>query len=297
MHLFETVPRLHSAVSRKALHTMSVDLLCPRHRLVADESTAFDPYAYTKGRWLDRDSQKRETREIRFNFDALLDIAVNSSNGACEVVSCEKKEGSFNRAFVILLDNGAKVVARLPNRLAGPPRLTLSSEAATMQYGERQHICCCKSFRSLLRVVRGRTNVPVPKVLAWSVEAEGSSVGAEYMVTEAVPGVLLKDVWSQMTGLQHIQCIQSIGKVAKELCSLIFTELGSLYFNDPDRPVGAIPLDETYCIGPNCARQHWGYDEDKAVRSNILEGRQGPCKSSLQQDACRRHTESVKGMT
>jgi hypothetical protein len=137
MYLFETILRLHSAVNREALHTMSVIMLCSRHWLVVDKSTAFDPYTYTQGRWLDRDSQQREAREIRFDFDALLDIAVKSSNGAREVVSCRKKEGSFNRAFVILLDNGAKVVARVPNRLAGPPRLTVSSEVATIQYGER----------------------------------------------------------------------------------------------------------------------------------------------------------------
>ena len=101
----------------------------------ADKTTAFDPYAYTQGRWLDRDTERRKARDIRFNFDALLDIAVKSSDGAREIVSCEKKEGSFNRAFVISLDNGATVVARVPNRLAGPPRLTVSSEVATLQYG------------------------------------------------------------------------------------------------------------------------------------------------------------------
>jgi len=38
--------------------------------------------------------------------------------------------------FLISLDNGRKVVARLPTRLAGPPRLTLSSEVATLAYGK-----------------------------------------------------------------------------------------------------------------------------------------------------------------
>jgi len=84
-----------------------------------------------------RDSERRRAREIHINFDALIDIAVKSSDGARKVVSCEKKEGAFNRAFMILLDNGEKVVARLPNRLAGPPRLTVSSEVATLQYSKR----------------------------------------------------------------------------------------------------------------------------------------------------------------
>ena len=45
-----------------------------------------------------------------------------------------KKEGGFNRVFMIQLDNDATVVARLPTRLAGPPGLTVSSEVATLRY-------------------------------------------------------------------------------------------------------------------------------------------------------------------
>lgn len=74
---------------------------------------------------------------MRFDFNALLDVAVKSSEGARQVVGCEKKEGGFNRVFIIRLDNGAKVVARLPTRLAGPPSLTVSSEVATLEYGNK----------------------------------------------------------------------------------------------------------------------------------------------------------------
>lgn len=41
------------------------------------------------------------------------------------------------------------------------------------------------------------------------------------MVMEAVSWVSLKDVRSQMTGSQHIECVQSIGTVAKELSCLV----------------------------------------------------------------------------
>lgn len=51
---------------------------------------------------------------MHLNFDALLDIAVKSSDGVRRIASCEKQEGSFGRAFVILLDNRAIVVARVP---------------------------------------------------------------------------------------------------------------------------------------------------------------------------------------
>jgi len=98
----------------------------------------FDPYSYTQGRWLDQDAERRAARELRFDFDALLEAAVKSSEGAREVISCEKKEkkdGGSNRVFIVQLDNGASVVARLPTRLTGPPGLTVASEVATLRYG------------------------------------------------------------------------------------------------------------------------------------------------------------------
>lgn len=96
---------------------------------------AFDPYTYNEGRWLDLDHERRDARKLSFNFDALLDEAIKCSPGARRVVDCEKKEGGFNRVFIIKLDNGKTVIARIPTRLAGPPKLTVSSEVATVRYG------------------------------------------------------------------------------------------------------------------------------------------------------------------
>jgi len=50
------------------------------------------------------------------------------------VVRYEKKEGGFNRVFVLFLDNGARVIARIPYHIAGPRRLATNSEVATMAY-------------------------------------------------------------------------------------------------------------------------------------------------------------------
>lgn len=72
---------------------------------------------------------------MHFDFDALLDLAVKCSPGAQQVTDCKKKEGGFNRIFMIHLDNGKTVVARIPTRIAGPPRLTVSSEVATLRFG------------------------------------------------------------------------------------------------------------------------------------------------------------------
>lgn len=96
---------------------------------------------------------------------------------------------------------------------------------------------------------------------------------------EHVSGVALKDIWGQMTELQHIQFIESLGKLLKEMCALNFGALGSLYFNTADKPSGAFPVDEEYCIGPHCGQHLWGYHDDQTTHGAVSTGFQGPCKS------------------
>lgn len=97
-----------------------------------------DPYAYTAGQWLRNDQVNREARYVEFDFSALCAKAVNVCTNATKMVRYEKKEGGFNRVFILFLDNGASVVARVPYRIAGPRRLTTNSEVATMTYGTVQ---------------------------------------------------------------------------------------------------------------------------------------------------------------
>ncbi|KAM0714559.1 hypothetical protein Q7P37_009855 [Cladosporium fusiforme] len=223
---------------------------------------SFDPYTYSQGQWLHRNEERQNARRLHFNFEALLDVAVKHSKGAREVVACEKREGGFNRIFIIEFDNGAKVVAKVPMPYAGPTALTTMSEVATLKY------------------VRHKTHVPVPQVLAWSSKPESDSVGIEYIIMEHVSGVTLKDMWSQMTELQHIQFIESMGKMAKELCALNFGALGSLYLNTADKPSDAFPVDEEYCVGPHCGRHLWGYHDDQTTEAAVPTGFQGPWQDS-----------------
>jgi hypothetical protein len=103
---------------------------------------AFDPYTYTHGTWIHRNDERQAGRKLQFNFDALLGLAIDRTPGATRVLSCDKKVGGFNRVFVVRLDSGKSVIARLPTKLAGPPRTTVSSEVATLQFG----ICCSIRF-------------------------------------------------------------------------------------------------------------------------------------------------------
>lgn len=96
---------------------------------------AFDPYTYSQGQWLHRNEERQNARRLHFNFEALLEVALKHSEGAREVVACEKREGGFNRIFIIEFDNGAKVAAKVPMPYAGPTALTTMSEVATLRYG------------------------------------------------------------------------------------------------------------------------------------------------------------------
>lgn len=73
-------------------------------------------------------------RYIAFNFDALCGKILKLCPGAGSIANCEKIEGGFNRVFIFTLDNSKRIVARLPFTLAGPSKLTTSSEVATIKY-------------------------------------------------------------------------------------------------------------------------------------------------------------------
>ena len=97
-------------------------------------SAAFDPHTYTTGRWLRRDRLERDARYIKFDFDALRRKVVELCPGARSIPSYENVEGGFNRIFIFTCHNATHVVARLPTKVAEPPRLTTNSEVAPIRY-------------------------------------------------------------------------------------------------------------------------------------------------------------------
>lgn len=83
---------------------------------------------------MNQDELQRQSRSLKFNFSLLCETVAKIYPGASKVDSYEKKEGGYNRVFIFTLDNGKKVVAKVPTSVAGPPRLTTNSEVATMAY-------------------------------------------------------------------------------------------------------------------------------------------------------------------
>jgi len=91
---------------------------------------------YTSGRWLHRDEEQCASRYINFSFQELCKKVLHLCTEASHIISYEKKEGGYNKVFIFLLDNGKRIVARLPTRAAGPSTLTTNSEVATIAYSK-----------------------------------------------------------------------------------------------------------------------------------------------------------------
>src|SRR5271169_4759991 len=128
-----------------------------------------DFFNYTSGRWICNENQQLSSRRVEFSVSALKAVAAKSA-GAKECIRMTKlPEGLCNRAFLMSLDNGRDVVARIPTSVAGPAHWNTASEVATMK-------------------LMDALEIPVPKVLTWSSRAD-NQVGTEYIVMEKAKGI------------------------------------------------------------------------------------------------------------
>ncbi|KAL4921179.1 hypothetical protein BDW62DRAFT_220049 [Aspergillus aurantiobrunneus] len=180
------------------------------------------PYTCTAGHWLHRDKLQREARYVQFDFAHLCEVAIGLCEGASCVSSYEKKEEGYNRVFILAMDTGKHVIARISTRVAGPPRLVTNSELATIEY------------------LQSKIALPVPKILAWSDEP-GNPVGSEYIIQDHVNGAQLHEHWSKMNTPQHM------------------LSYGNIYFADAPIEDASfkIPLENDFCIGPYCNPLFW----------------------------------------
>ncbi|KAG9626682.1 hypothetical protein KCV03_g10377, partial [Aureobasidium melanogenum] len=65
-------------------------------------------------------------------YDALCRKAVEQCPSSESVAECKKIEGGVNRVFLFTMNDEQTLIARLPFSLAGPPRLVIHSEVATI---------------------------------------------------------------------------------------------------------------------------------------------------------------------
>ncbi|KAF8834547.1 hypothetical protein BDN67DRAFT_992640 [Paxillus ammoniavirescens] len=161
-----------------------------------------------------------------------------------------KLNESINRVFLLRFDSGHEAIVRFPTPLAGPPHFTTASEVATIDF------------------LRRRLGFSIPRVLAWSSRAEGTDVGAEFILMEKASGCLLSDVWGDLPRREQGMFAKTLGEWERQLLELKFTHYGSLYYKDdvpaplraPTLLEGISPDDELnsqFCIGPIARRDFW----------------------------------------
>lgn len=121
----------------------------------------------------------------------------------------------------------------------------------------------------------------MPEVFAWSSDVS-NPVGAEYIIMEKAPGVQLFKVWDTISDRAKLTVVEKLTKLEKELASIQFPALGSLYLSESHTPglkQAALPAiidaSGSYFVGPSCDRS-WLLDRDADVIENELSS--GPCK-------------------
>lgn len=254
---------------------------------VSDVIVAVDPYTYTTGRWLNRDNLERQSRYIKFDFAALCKRTVDLCPGASRVARYENKDGGFNRVFVMTMDDGTKIVAKLPTRIAGPQRLVTNSEVATMTYCKHDSLNPMSARDALhqliaqwLLLVRSHNTIPVPEILDWS-DNDSNPIGAEYVIMEHVAGVRLHERWPTMTSLQHMLCVKALSMMVKEMAAIAFPAYGNLYFSDaPIDPHLKLDLVDGFHLGPHCGATYWNCNAGEARLYGESNHYRGPCESN-----------------
>ncbi|TVY78321.1 Altered inheritance of mitochondria protein [Lachnellula suecica] len=169
-------------------------------------------YRFTSGRWLWGERQQLAARYVKFDMPKLLRLAASvvGSNSCVQVVKIS--EGQYNKVFLLTINDGREVIAKLPNPNAGRPHFTTASEVATMNF------------------LRNVLHLAIPRIYTWNSSLSDNPIGAEYILMEKQSGVMLNNVWDDMDGSQKAEILKQVVGIEKILASTRFTKFGGLYY-------------------------------------------------------------------
>jgi hypothetical protein len=234
-----------------------------RRSLLSAGADLQDPdifFRYTTGRWLDNEALEQQKRYIAFNIDGLKAAAVAAVEGAKSVVHMTKlPEGSYSKAFSIILDNRKEIIARLPTPHAGPAHFVTASEVATMEFA-RRHL-----------------SLPVPRVLSWCSTRASTAVGAEFIIMEKASGIEVSKVWPQLSQEHRLLLIDEIARIEKAALEHPLPSYGSIFFHGDLSPeTASVAVDGTFAIGPSLEKIFWSAERE------AMDIDRGPCKRTSQ---------------
>ncbi|KAL1743844.1 kinase-like domain-containing protein [Schizophyllum fasciatum] len=232
-------------------------------------------FGYTSGRWLYNEHHQLKQRYTPFNVPALR--ARIAQVCGSEVAEWNKKEGVFNKSFVVTLRDGRQVAVRVKNPIAGPVHYTTASEVAIKDF--------CRTVLKL----------PVPRVLDWSSHADYNGIGCEYIIMDHARGVQLSTIWHTLDASKRKDIINSLIATEKRLLNASFSHYGSLYYKQDVHPALRAPTlfadgrretSETskFCIGPVCSRMYW---EEERASMKLDRGPWSTCDAYLDSIAAR----------
>ncbi|KAL4783164.1 hypothetical protein BJX76DRAFT_348840 [Aspergillus varians] len=125
---------------------------------------------FTSGRWLWNERQQLACRYVKFDLSTLLQLAASAIGSRSCTQVLKISEGQYNKVFQLTMDDGRKIIAKLPDPNAGRPHFTTASEVATMDF------------------LRNVLSLPVLRVYAWGFRASENPLGAEYILIEKQAG-------------------------------------------------------------------------------------------------------------
>ncbi|KAL2835767.1 kinase-like domain-containing protein [Aspergillus pseudodeflectus] len=232
-------------ITSLAPHNLPLKLHCR----TMGSSTNRDLYTYTSGRFIFNESRRLYERYVEFDPCALLretEKLVGNCHGHATRIA-KLAEGGFNRVFLITMDDGFEVIAKIPYRLAGPRHYATASEAATLHFLHSK-------------------GIPVPKLYGYS-SSEDNPVGVEYIVMEKASGVCLQSRWHNPSKRELHKLASTFVEIEKKFFNIPFGSIGSIYFKkdvpqnlraDLYAPHVRNEQDsDIFCIGPTADYMFW----------------------------------------
>jgi hypothetical protein len=236
--------------------------------LKSNSTSSTDFYSYTSGRFVYNEQARLKERYVEFDVDELYAAAhraIGQQHGSVKQM-IKLAEGGFNRVFLLQMEDGFEIVAKIPYHIAAPAFYTTASEAATLTYLKSK-------------------GIPVPEVYAYCAQKD-NPVRSEYILLEKASGVSAITRWAEMTVLEIKRLGHTIVELEKKLFELPFAAFGSLYFKHDVPRAQQAPLyadDESsdgdmqrFCIGPIADYMFW------QGRKASLELDRGPWRSPVE---------------
>ncbi|KAF9065848.1 kinase-like domain-containing protein [Rhodocollybia butyracea] len=187
-----------------------------------------------------------------FNIPGLFTIITKALHCKTEEIVGFRKlaEGGFNRTFLVTLDTGFQLVARIPYPLLTSKAYTIASEVATMDF------------------LRSR-GLPIPKVYTYSFTSNNEAE-TEYILMEYIQGTDLSQIWFDLKKDQISSVMRQLAKLESIMMSISFPAGGSIYYARDLKELSGnegIPLkdeeggnsleEERFCLGPDVCPPLW----------------------------------------